>query len=373
MQREHLEEITALRHRLHERAELAMEERQTRETLIRFLKERTALEVEDRGRWFYAHYRSGNRAAPALAFRSDFDALAIDEGPGLPYRSRNSGISHRCGHDGHSAALAGLALEADKLGAGRDLYFIFQHAEEIGGGGEECAGLITEKGIAQVYAFHNMSGYPLGSVMVRDGVTQCASKGLTVRFLGTPAHASQPEDGRNPAGAAARLVLKSQEAAAADGFSGMVMATVVQVAVGNKNFGIAAHRGEVSMTLRADYERDLVRLEETIRRYAGHLAENEGLSVSFGESDVFPETVNDPACARLVREAAQACGYPVVAMKKPFRASEDFGHYLKRCPGAMFYLGNGESYAQLHTSGYDFHDRILERAVELFKKIIELA
>ena len=136
MQREHLEEITALRHRLHERAELAMEERQTRETLIRFLKERTALEVEDRGRWFYAHYRSGNRAAPALAFRSDFDALAIDEGPGLPDRSRNAGISHRCGHDGHSAALAGLALEADKLGAGRDLYFIFQHAEEIGGGGE---------------------------------------------------------------------------------------------------------------------------------------------------------------------------------------------------------------------------------------------
>lgn len=374
MNQENRRKITQLRHQLHRYPEISMQEYRTKDTLINFIKKETDLEVTDRGHWFYACYHCGIPGAESIAFRADFDALAIPEENDLPYCSRNPGVSHRCGHDGHSAVLAGLALEVAQYGADKDVYFIFQHAEEIGGGGAECAKLISEKGISKVFAFHNLSGYPEGCVAVREGTAQCASKGLTVHLTGTPAHASQPEDGKNPSAACAELVLEINRAAACkEEYEGLIMATIVQVLSGQKNFGIAASKGEVSVTLRADYEKDMEKLEGQIRMKAEELAARDGLTVDYEESDIFPETVNDSACLELVRCAGEACGMKVVDMEVSFRASEDFGYYLKQCPGAIFYIGNGEEYPQLHTDSYDFNDQILESAAELFKKILEMA
>ena len=59
-------------------------------------------------------------------------------------------------------------------------------------------------------------------------------------------------------------------------------------------------------------------------------------------------------------------------LSQPFRASEDFGYYLKQCPGAIFYIGNGEDHPQLHTAEYDFNDGILERAADLFFALLRV-
>src|SRR5699024_6665390 len=121
--------------------------------------------------------------------------------------------------------------------------------------------------------------------LVKSGVTQCTSKGLTISMEGTPAHASQPEDGKNPAAALAKLALAIEamaggqqgeenagqgesiagqgESIAASGesiagqgenssFGGFVLATIVELSAGGRNFGIAASKGSVSVTLRAD-------------------------------------------------------------------------------------------------------------------------
>lgn len=384
MDRENLEKIKRLRHELHAHPELSMEERETKKRLMEFLRENTKLFIEDRGHYFYAYANGKNEKLEPIAFRADMDALPMEEKAGLPYGSKNPGVCHKCGHDGHCAALCGLALEADRLGTDRPVYFIFQHGEEIGGGGEECAGLIREKGIRWVFAFHNMSGYPEGQVLVKSGVTQCTSKGLTIYMEGTPAHASQPEDGKNPAAALAKLALAIEAMAGAQrgeenagqgensSFGGFVLATIVELSAGGRNFGIAASKGSVSVTLRADYERDLNRLEERIRETAQGLAKRYGLALSFEEQDFFPETVNDPEAVSLVRRAAASLKIPVRELSQPFRASEDFGYYLKQCPGAIFYIGNGEDHPQLHTAEYDFNDGILERAVDLFFALLRV-
>lgn len=384
MDRENLEKIKQLRHELHAHPELSMEERETKRRLMEFLRENTKLFIEDRGHYFYAYANGKNEKLEPVAFRADMDALPMEEKAGLPYGSKNPGVCHKCGHDGHCAVLCGLALEADRLGTDRPVYFIFQHGEEIGGGGEECAGLIREKGIRRVFAFHNMSGYPEGQVLVKSGVTQCTSKGLTIYMEGTPAHASQPEDGKNPAAALAKLALaieamaggqQGEENAAQEensDFGGFVLATIVELAAGGRNFGIAASKGSVSVTLRADYERDLNRLEERIRETAQELAKRYGLALSFEEQDFFPETVNDPEAVSLVRRAAVSLKIPVRELSQPFRASEDFGYYLKQCPGAIFYIGNGEDHPQLHTAEYDFNDGILERAADLFFALLRV-
>lgn len=148
------------------------------------------------------------------------------------------------------------------------------------------------------------------------------------------------------------------------------MATVVHVEIGSRNFGISASKGQVSMTLRAEYDRDFSMLEDEIRTCAEELAEEHGLKIAFEECDVFPDTVNDPAATDKVRKAAKKNGLNVMELKETIRGSEDFGYFLKECPGAIFYIGNGEDYAQLHTSEYDFKDEILDMAVEMFKSLI---
>ena len=87
--------------------------------------------------------------------------------------------------------------------------------------------------------------------------------------------------------------------------------------------------------------------------------------------DRFPETRNHPDALQRVKTSAEALQLPVISMKELWRASEDFGHYLKECPGAIFYIGAGEEYPPLHTDAYDFNDRILPVAVEMFRMLTD--
>lgn len=112
-------------------------------------------------------------------------------------------------------------------------------------------------------------------------------------------------------------------------------------------------------------------MEKKILQKAKELSVRDNLKAGHEIHDYFPETRNhEEAVSRIIRKAAQL-QLPVVEMKKLWRASEDFGHYLKLCPGAMFYIGNGEEYPAVHTERYDFNDRILKTAVDLFLALAE--
>ena len=364
MNKDNLKKIVELRHELHTHPELSGREGWTKRRLMDFIEDNTTLVVVDCGSWFYAaHYIEGTEA---IAFRADMDALPIPETvTGLPWASRCPGVSHKCGHDGHSAALCGLGLELESVPRPRSVYLIFQHAEETGQGGQICAALLRERSISEVYAFHNRSGYPEGSVVVRSGLCQCASKGLTVRMTGRRSHASEPEKGINPSFALTALV-SHVESLLKEPHQGLVLCTVVNIAVGQKDFGISAGEGEVSMTLRADRESEMEALEAGIREEAARLAQANGLEVEFEVSDPFPETVSDAECVQRVEAAAKRLGLPLLQMEAPWRASEDFGYYTKEVPGAIFYIGGGEACPPLHTPEYDFNDAILEMAVDMF-------
>lgn len=370
---ENLKKIIALRHELHAHPELSMNEKWTKQHLMEFIITNTSLKVVDCGMWFYAVYISKSPDSHKMAFRADFDALPIAETCNVPYISEFPESGHKCGHDGHSAALAGLALEIDKNGADNTIYFIFQHAEEIGRGGADCAELIASEGIDIIYAVHNRSNYPLNSIIYRDGLTQCASRGLTIYFKGRASHASQPEDGINPAQAIADTITYASSLSTTPSlFSEMVLCTIVNCSIGSRDFGISAGNGELSMTLRANREDELDLLEDLILKYAKTITCNAHISVSYDISDPFPETRNTSDAIKILLKACNVLGINTISMNEPWRASEDFGYYTKKCSGAMFYIGNGENYPALHTGEYDFNDGTLETIVEVFKKIINL-
>ena len=360
------QEALALRHALHAHPELSGQEHWTKKALMDFLRNHTDLELLDQGTWFCA--RCPGRGSGSVAFRADFDALPIQEDTPLPYRSQVPGVSHKCGHDGHSAALALLAMTLQN--PPRTVYLIFQCAEETGRGGEACARFLREQGVEEVYAFHNMSGYPEGAVCLRRGTMNCASRGMVLRFEGVPAHASTPELGKSPALAVARLVEALPGLTRPEDHRGLVLATVVQMDVGEPAFGMAAHRGALLLTLRADFEEELTALVEALEKLARRESEVAGLSLSISYADVFPANVNHDGAVQRVKAAAGKLGVPVVEMEAPMRASEDFGWYLREIPGAMFLLGNGMDHAPIHSADYDFPDALLPRACALFTALI---
>lgn len=415
------DQIIRLRHELHRHPELSLSETGTRRRLMDFLRVNTSLELHDRGNWFYAVYdavrnrdnssqgcafsnevdgRIQNRDSDdgrggAIAFRADMDALPIEETIALPYASETKGVSHKCGHDGHCAALCYFAMLLEQAKPSRTVYLVFQPAEEIGQGGAACAQFLAEEGVQEVYAFHNLPGYPIGSIIVREGLSQPASEGLSIRFQGKESHASSPREGRNPAFAVAELVSfvrdvmdrafdgngEKQEASPEKentekrrrterNLQPFLMATVVGLRVGTGDYGISAGEGELRLTLRAENEEDMKVLEANLRERAQRLAGRDGLEVAFGIHDYFPETRNDPVALDRVRKAAIKCGFPLIEMEELWRASEDFGYYTKKMRGAIFYIGAGEEHAPLHTKEYDFEDQILPVAARMFMELL---
>lgn len=365
MKREIIEKTEELRKILHSVPEKSMHEAKTKKLLMSFISENTDLDVSDCGSWFYAvkYAEEGGQTrtkGEAIAFRADMDAVCGKDGkPG-----------HYCGHDGHSAILAGLALWLDGTETDKNIYLIFQPAEETGEGAVICSKLLEEENIKEIYGLHNVPGFPVKSVLVRSGTFACASTGLAITMNGTPSHAGYPEAGKNPGYALARLLLAVQELTAKiNQEKGFVLMTLIGMEIGSENYGVSASNGILRMTVRAEKESVFNEYLAEIRALAEREASEEGLMLQIEEIERFPATENHDKCVDKVRLAAEHTGVPIIELAEAMRWSEDFGCYLQKTPGAFFGIGDGEAHAQLHTTGYKFPDEIIETALNLFSEI----
>ena len=369
MNEKNFEKAKQLRHELHAHPELSLEEKWTKQHLMDFMKENTTKwEIVDRGRWFYAYYK-GNNPTKKVAFRGDFDAIPVLDDIDSEWKSQFPGVGHKCGHDGHVSNLCLTAMEIEENGCDNDVYLVFQHGEEIGGGGEECAELMTEKSIDEVDAFHNKSGFPMDSIIVRNDCVCCASKGMEITLIGTPAHASTPENGKNPAFAIAALIEAIPGLIDPATHQGLILATVIQVDLGERAFGVSAHKGKLLLTIRGEVETEMDELQKNLEDLAMAQAEKYGLECSFEYYDVFPETRNHNEYADKIRQAANKLGLALAVKELPDRGSEDFGYFTKKAKGAMFSVGNGEDYPSVHDAKFDFIDEQMKTATAMFLEL----
>ncbi len=368
-----LSKATDLRHELHMNPELSGQERETKLRLMRFLRDNTGLEIVDRGKWFYAKYTAKDPVRGPIAFRADMDALPTYEDPKLmAYASHRPGVAHKCGHDGHSSAMCVFAWDLWTNGADRDVYLVFQHAEEDGTGAMECCSLMGETGITEVYAVHNMPGVPFGHAQTRPGTINMASVGIEYTLTGTPTHASTPELGRNPARALSEMVLAIDQAKEAVGAKGLILATVIQIDLGERAFGISASSGKLLLTVRGENEDELQAFIDSLNATAAELCKAEDLQLSIEYYDRFPETRNDAGAVDKVRRACESIGMPFDELPDPIRTSEDFGYFLMKAPGALIWLGAGEDVAPLHNAEFDYNDGLLAESCRIFRAIADL-
>lgn len=358
-----IQRITALRQALHQIPERSDQEKQTLETLLSCLRAETTLELHPKEGWFYALHREPN-ATQTIAVRADMDAIENSHGI----------LFHGCGHDGHSAILAGLGLALEGACWGKNVCLVFQPGEETGtGGARVCRELLAELRPDAILGFHNIPGKPLGTVLVRENTFACASMGLLLQIQGQQSHAAYPEQGRNPAFLLSELVLRLPTMIASITHNRperLLMATVVQLKVGERNFGVSAGTGELSLTLRAYRQEDMEALEREILQLTGRECEKTGMTFRVQRQDVFPDTVNPPAFCTRVTELLRKAAIPTQTLAEPMRWSEDFGWYLQKLPGMYLGLGAGEAHCGLHTDGYEFPDTLLEPAVETLLTLV---
>ena len=366
--------MTEARRRLHGTPEPAFCERATREYVMKLLREHTSLELHDEGEYIYAVHREG--AEETIAFRADLDAVPTE-----------NGACHLCGHDGHTAALVGLALLLEGRRVGRNVILLFQPAEETGFGAPACMGLFDKENVSAMYGAHNIPGEELGRVVLRRGTFACASCGLEIAMRGAPAHAAYPENGVNPTEALARLAVRIPEYARelTAKYGCMTLATVVGMRVGEKAFGVAASAGELWVTLRSENEKAFEELKNFVCSYARTMASDERtnasdectntsderLKVTFAEYDPFPATVNDDGLVTSLEKLLAKRGIPFGYAPVPFRWSEDFGHYGRRTRAYFMGIGSGKDTPPLHTARYEYPDALVPVTAELFLAIAE--
>jgi amidohydrolase len=367
--------LTGWRRHLHAHPELRTEERETAAFVQARLAELgVAFTPGVGGHGVVATISRGN-SNRSVGLRADMDALPIVEATGLPYASRNQGVMHACGHDGHTTSLLGaaalLARDADWSGT---VHLVFQPAEEGGGGakGMIADGLFARFPMERIFGYHNWPGLDAGTVQVHDYAVMAAGGRVEFRVRGRSGHAALPQESRDPMIAAAHLLLALQTIVSRG--TNPLDAAVVSIctmeagSAANQIPDEAVMRGTMR-SLRAEV-RDAT--DVAMRRIAAGVAQTFGVEIDVAIRHGNGVTANTRPEADLAAEACAGAGLTVRRDMLPAMTGEDFSWYLAEKPGAFVWIGNGAS-AGLHNAGYDYNDAILPAAATYLASVAKRA
>lgn len=359
-------EVVELRHDLHRHPDLSGSEHGTAARIRGFLAGQGLAPDAERigGAGLLYRIRGMREGGPTVLLRADLDALPLVEGSAAPHASATKGRHHACGHDGHSAMLAGALALLARAGApfAGSVIALFQPAEEVGDGMAACLRdpALAELRVDCALALHNLPGAPLGTLIVPRGPAAAASTGLRIRLEGKRAHASEPHLARNPIPLLAELASVVQQAPARLPFGRAGLATLVGIRAGEDAFGSSPDEGILNAVMRADTQEDLDALVAHVREQTLRRAQAAGVAASVDLVEPFPATVNDDRAHARASRAARAAGVTVHVPPRPFPWSEDFGHASRRWPSVLAGLGAGEAHPALHSAAYDFPDALLD-------------
>ncbi|MBN9237819.1 MULTISPECIES: M20 aminoacylase family protein [Phyllobacteriaceae] len=351
------------RQHLHQWPEVAFKEHQTAAFLTERLVE-MGLQVETgiAGTGLVATLE-GRKEGPSIALRADMDALPMQEEGNRSYRSRNDGISHACGHDGHMIMLLAAAdyLVRERDFGGR-VRFIFQPAEEAEGGGRLMVeqGLFDRFPVDAVFGLHNWPNLPLGTVAVRPGPMMAAMDLFTIVINARGVHAALPHLGTDAIAAAGALIssLQSITSRSVDALQPTVV-SLTQIHGGNS---LNALPGEVTLhgTVRAFSDAARAKVRERLDQIVEGVAITHQVRIALTFEPRYPATINDNGAAGIAEAVVEDLwGRDAVLTEfEPSMASEDFAFMLNAKTGCYVWIGNGND-TPLHNPAFDFNDALI--------------
>lgn len=361
------EEMTEWRRDLHAHPELSLEETRTGGIVAEKLRSFGVDEVvTGLAKTGVVGVIRGRGAGGAIGLRADMDALPLTEETGAPYASRNPGVMHACGHDGHTTMLLGAAKYlAETRNFDGTVYVIFQPAEENLGGGEIMVkeGLFERFPMQLVFGLHNWPSVPAGQFYWRNGPTMAAVANIEITVTGKGTHGAHPDRGVDPIVVASQIVtaLQTIVSRSIDPMDGGVV-TIGSIN-GGQIYNIIPECVRMLGTARWFDPAVGDTLEQGVRRIATGIAASFGASADVLFERAYPATVNDADAVALARRAAEAVAGAarVEELDRPTMGGEDFAFMLEKKQGAYLMLGTGRTDAdpQLHNPRFDFNDEML--------------
>ena len=377
--------LIALRRELHTYPELSNREERTGKLIAERL---TALKLDsvkaNVARNGVVGILKGGKPGPVVAIRADMDALPIDEIIDVPYKSKNKGVKHACGHDVHMTVALAVAETLSKMRANLPgtVKFLFQPAEEGPPEGEEGgASLMIKEGAldnprpSAIFGLHVMPNIEVGQVGYNSGPAMASSDKFTVIIRGKKVHGAYPHDGVDTIVVAAECVsaLQTIRSRRIDTQQPLVI-TIGSIHGGNR-FNIITDEVTLEGTMRTLDEQVRKSAQEMMRQTLTGITSAYGATFDIAWGRNNPVTYNDP---NLVKETLPAfqrvLGSQNLAIPKPQMGAEDFSLYQKVIPGFFFFLGVGNKSrgitAMIHTAEFDVDEKSIGIGAKVMTSVV---
>lgn len=316
----------------------------------------------------------GNHEGPTVLLRFDMDALPIDEETGADYASKNPGVMHACGHDGHTAiglTIARLLRDHQQELSGR-VKFVFQPAEEGLGGAERMVaqGVLEDPKPDVALAVHLWNEKPVGWFGITAGPVMAASDTFHIRLIGKGGHGANPHQTVDPVVAGAQTVTALQSITARN-VNPLKSAVISVTAItAGEAFNVIPNELELKGTIRSFEVQVRELIHDRFSRIVHGIAQTYGCAVEIGLKKITPAVNNDAEVVRRVKETA-AILFSGHQVEEGYRTmgSEDMAFLMQNIPGGYFFVGSANPKKGLnaghHNPRFDFDEGAMPNAVAL--------
>ena len=370
--------LKKIRRKIHAYPEISGHEKRTSTLITDILKEQGIAFTTYPGHYGVGAVITGKYPGPVIALRADMDALPIQEENEVPYKSRNPGCMHACGHDMHIAILLGTAIV---LAAHRDelhgsVKLVFQPAEEASplGGARYMIREGFLEDVQMIFGLHMWPSMLTGHIGIRPGAMMAASDRFSIHIAGKGAHAAQPHRGIDSIMIAADIINDFRHIISRRSDPVETATLSIGKIQGGERYNVIAKAVDMEGTIRSLGEKVRNEIPQHMEEILRGAESSYGAKCTFDYRPGYPVLKNTESAVHLVVDAAAATiGLENVHTDvRPELAAEDFAFYLQKISGAFFWLGcrNGELQS-LHNSKFNPDEAAMPVGVEILCRLVQ--
>ncbi|WP_028784034.1 amidohydrolase [Thalassobacillus devorans] len=369
-----LKEVTQWRRHLHQHPELSFQEVNTSQFVYDKLQSFGNLEVTRPTKTSVMARLVGDQPGKTLAIRADMDALPIEEETTHEFKSKNPGVMHACGHDGHTAMLLGAAkvlsgLKDEIVG---EVRFLFQHAEEhFPGGAVEMVEAGVIEGVDFVIGAHLMSDLEIGKVGIVPGPMMASTDGFWLTIQGKGGHGGMPHQTVDSIVVASQVVSNLQQIISRNTDPLDTVVLTIGKFVGGEAGNVIANAVKIDGTVRSFDPKYKKTMPELMERVIKGITDAHGATYELDYVKGYDPVINDETVLQVIEDTVRELyGETTLDYQRPKMGAEDFSGYLKDTPGAFFTIGAGNEAKGIihphHHPHFDIDEDALKYGVNIF-------
>ncbi|MGC9374388.1 MAG: M20 metallopeptidase family protein [Bacteroidales bacterium] len=374
LSKKYFSQVVDIRRHLHQNPELSFQEFKTSAYIASLLKKWEIEFVSGIAKTgIVATIKGKNPERKTIALRADMDALPIEEKNDIPYKSKNKGVMHACGHDAHTASLLGVILILNEV---KDEFegtvkCIFQPGEELLPGG---AKLMIQQGVLEnpepdiIIGQHVYPELPAGKIGIKSGAYMASSDEIYITVKGKGGHGAMPWQIDDTVLITSHIIVALQQISSRLAPAGIPTILSFGKIMANGATNVIPDEVYIEGTFRTMNEKWRVKAHQKIKDIAAGVAQSMGAKAEINIKSGYPVLINDESVTLKAKEAAkQFLGTKNIVDLDYRMTSEDFAYYSQKKPSVFYRLGvadeNHKECSSLHSPKFNINEKALETGI----------